>query len=167
MRWPRAVFDRRMRTKLLFSDRSCAESDDDHAVRGRPRTRYPGASPGTMGQRQGFLLVQRESGGASVPCSDDHLRAGRRGFSRGKPFQPLRAERRVKRRDRGDLLVCFSLCTRGCGCARASGVPHALIGRSANGASPRRAMAKRKELRAPPRRHNNRGDGAHLNVRAV
>ncbi|MFZ5679503.1 MAG: hypothetical protein ACOY91_07025, partial [Pseudomonadota bacterium] len=24
-----------------------------------------------------------------------------------------------------------------------------------------------KELRAPPRRHNNRGDGAHLQVRAV
>ena len=91
-------------------DRSCAESDDDHIVRGRPKARYPGASPCAMRQRQGSLLVQRERGGAEVLSSGDYRRVGHQGFSRSKPFQPLRAERRIKRRDRGDLLVrLFSL----------------------------------------------------------
>ena len=65
-----------------------------------------------MGQRQGFLLVQRESGGVSVPSSGGSLRLAHRGSSRNKPFQPLRAERRMKRRDRGDYArVLFVLHT--------------------------------------------------------
>ena len=46
------------------------------------------------------------------------------------PFQPLRAERRMPPARPWRRHSCaFYLCTRGCGCARASGVPRALMSR--------------------------------------
>ena len=131
-------------------------AEDERAVRGRPKSRYPGASPCATGS------ANAPPRGRAAACqsrqSGDHRRAGHRGFSRSKPLKPLRAERRMFRRDRGDYArVLFYFCTRGCGCACASSVPRALIQGEAM-----------KEARAPPRRHNNRGDDAcRLSARAL
>jgi hypothetical protein len=55
------------------------------------------------------------------------------GAPRTTPFQPLRAERRMYPARPWRRHSCaFYFCTRGCGCARASGVPRALIGRKAH-----------------------------------
>ncbi len=127
--------------------------DDDHTVCGRPKACHPGASA----SRQGAGRRRRSSyrgrwTSPSVHTTVVYSAPATGGASRSKPFQPLRAERRMISACSWRLRSCaFHFCTRGCGCARASGVPRALIQGEAM-----------KELRAPPRRHNNRGDGAWL-----
>ena len=73
---------------------------DGRTVSRRPKSRYPGASPCAMGQRQ-LSLLARGRAAQSPPAVMDR-RAGHRGFSRSKPLKPLRAERRMLRRARGD-----------------------------------------------------------------
>jgi len=87
MRWTPVVFETATCGCLsLFGANARAERSDDHTICVRPKSRYPGASPCAMGQRQGSLLVQRVSGGVEVPWSGDptagSVTRGRREASR-------------------------------------------------------------------------------------
>ncbi len=135
-------------------------ANDDGAARGRPKSRGPGVA----------VLTSKGTGGSvalvavEVTYDPERWRKSRPpGRARTKPFQPLRAERRMfPARPWRRHSCAFYLCTRGCGCARASGVPRALTLGVARMGKPQARRAKRSGFRAPPRRHNNRGNGAWL-----
>ena len=165
MRWLRSVFDRHD-----AHGTSCPAGSGRIVRRGAMTTAPkadgfeacdPGAAARAIGGRTPAPLARKAAMAASVSppqrwCTQ-HRTPGVMTCS--LPFQPLRAERRMPPARPWRLRSCaFHFCTRGCGCARASGVPRALIeGRRKRG------------FWAPPRRHNNRGDGACFcaNARAV
>jgi len=118
-------------------------SHDGGAGRRRPKSRGPGVA----------MLTSKGTGGSvahavEVSHGPERWHSSPPGRARDKPFQPLRAERRTKRRDRGDSTrVLFHFCTRGCGCVQR-------IRRSARPQSGRRNC---KCVTASPRRKQQGG----------
>ena len=132
----------------------------DNAIPRRPKSCGPDARyAGVKSGREPLQPERKPSTGTTVT-----IKRSITGESTKQAGAPPRAERRMQTARPWRLRSCaFYFCTRGCGCARASGVPRALIWAGANGVNPKRAGRSELRLRAPPRRHNNRGDCAcHL-----
>jgi len=97
-------------------------SHDGSAGRRRPKSRGPGVA----------MLTSKGTGGSvasavEVSHGPERWHSSPPGRARDKPFQPLRAERRTKRRDRGDSTrVLFTFAREAADALSASGVPRAL-----------------------------------------
>jgi hypothetical protein len=115
---------------------------DDHAATGRPKSRYPGASPcaGSSAKpcrpeagerrptRRQSLSEGRQGRCISLPSMVDYSGSPTRGLRRTKPLKPLRAERRAfPGVTVVTTLVCFSTIAHEAAGASAPGVPRALV----------------------------------------
>ncbi len=119
---------------------------------GRLKSRGPGVA----------VLTSKGAGGSVAPVAVEVTHDPERwrksrppGRARNKPFQPLRAERRMFRRNRGDDTRVLSTFAHGA----ADALAHPAF------RAPSFRGRRKRGLRAPPRRHNNRGDGACLSLR--